>query len=275
MANIFSKFTAVSLLFALMLCMCTPAFCVESDIDELLMERGFPEIVLETMQVESKNAIYDAGDEFAGAVITYYCEDTHEFIDIHVAEDGTYIIPRGQIPMADLALSFTYTKKRASNQSLDYIRVTFSYEWENLPFNRYSDPIAVAWDSDLFYLVDNSFSKVDKYDGYIIFNGEPVYSYNQIHSSEDGYARSGEGFVTWYADLKGYLGIIPSRLYGSGSFTLKPISQTYGGSMQMFGHYVHNKTVFTLSLNIDVYGSISVSGGSDFDERGTQITISW
>ena len=56
-------------------------------------------------------------------------------------------------------------------------------------------------------MTDNSFSKVDKYDGYVIGpNGELLGPYtNQTHSSENGYANASNAGVSWYADLKGYI----------------------------------------------------------------------
>ena len=52
-------------------------------------------------------------------------------------------------------------------------------------------------------MTDNSFSKVDKYDGYVIGpNGELLGPYtNQTHSSENGYANASNAGVSWYADL--------------------------------------------------------------------------
>ena len=65
-------------------------------------------------------------------------------------------------------------------------------------------------------MTDNSFSKVDKYDGYVIGpNGELLGPYtNQTHSSENGYANASNAGVSWYADLKGYIGVQPTKLYG-------------------------------------------------------------
>ena len=79
----------------------------------------------------------------------------------------------------------------------------------------------------------------------------------------------------WYADLKGYIGVQPTKLYGSGTFKLAPKSTTTSGSTTLYGHYVHPKAELGLSVNVSSYGSFSISGGSNYDERGSQKTISW
>ena len=81
--------------------------------------------------------------------------------------------------------------------------------------------------------------------------------------------------VSWYADLKGYIGVQPTKLYGSGTFKLAPKSTTTSGSTTLYGHYVHPKAELGLSVNVSSYGSFSISGGSNYDERGSQKTISW
>lgn len=78
-----------------------------------------------------------------------------------------------------------------------------------------------------------------------------------------------------FADLKGYIGVQPTKLYGSGTFKLAPKSTTTSGSTTLYGHYVHPKAELGLSVNVSSYGSFSISGGSNYDERGSQKTISW
>ena len=160
---------------------------------------------------------------------------------------------------------------------MNYIKVTYNYNWTNLPFFRWQDPVSVSWDNSKFEMADNSFSKVDKYDGYVTDSAGNIYGpyINQIHSSESGYASASNAGVTWYADLKGYVGVNPTKLYGYGTFKLNPKSSTSSGSSTLYGHYVHPTTSASLSVNIASYGSFSVSGGSGYDERGNQRTLSW
>ena len=46
-------------------------------------------------------------------------------------------------------------------------------------------------------------------------------------------------------------------------------------NITLYGHYVHPKAELGLSVNVSSYGSFSISGGSNYDERGSQKTISW
>lgn len=155
----FKKLVSVALTAVMALGMTTTAFANEKDtlnLDAALMEKGYPQIVLDTMDEDTKMDIYNEGDiAFCGAVITYYDENSGTYSEIDVNEDGTYIAPR------------------------------------------------------------------------------------------------------------------------SGTFKLAPKSTTTSGSTTLYGHYVHPKAELGLSVNVSSYGSFSISGGSNYDERGSQKTISW
>lgn len=276
------KLVSITLTAVIVMGMSVTAFASETDVfnlDAALMEKGYPQIVLDTMDEDTKLDIYNEGDiAFCGAVISYYDETNGTYSEIDVNEDGTYIAPRGQISTSDLSLSFTYSRVPATrNTKLSYIKVTYSYDWLHLPFFRWQDPTSVSWDNSKFKMMDNSFSKIDKYDGYVVGpNGELYGPYtDQTHSSENGYANASNAGVSWYSDLKGYAGVQPTKLYGSGSFKLAPVSTTYSGSTTLYGHYVHPKADLGISVNVSSYGSFSISGGSNYDERGNQKTITW
>lgn len=248
------------------------------DIDAALLEKGYPQIVLDSMDEDAKISIYNEGNiAFSGAVISYYDETDGTFSEITVNEDGSYIAPKGQISPSDLHLSFVCTAVyEAPGPYLHHFVISYSYDWNSLPVWRWQDPIAVSWDSSMFRLTDDSFYKTDKYDGYVVVGGVIVGKVtDQIHSSEKSYAYASNAGVTWYADLKGYIGTQPSRLYGFAEFKLTPLSTYYEGSTTFYGHYVHQKADVGVIIDIDNFGSISVSGGSDYDERGTQKTVSW
>ena len=105
----FKKLVSVALTAVMALGMTTTAFANEKDtlnLDAALMEKGYPQIVLDTMDEDTKMDIYNEGDiAFCGAVITYYDENSGTYSEIDVNEDGTYIAPRGQISTSDLSLS--------------------------------------------------------------------------------------------------------------------------------------------------------------------------
>ena len=246
--------------------------------EEILLQRGFPQIVIDTMDVDAKADIVTSDETFGGATISYYNEEEGSFTNLQIAEDGSYIMPRNQISTSSLTLNFTFSKSKSSTGKLNYIKIIFNYDWEKLPVNRYQDPIGISWDNSKFEMMDNSFYKYDKYDGYKTDRTEKkTYYTNKVHSYEKGYAQATSSGVKWYADLKGYTDeIVETALYGYASFKLEPKSTTYNGSSKLYGHYVHRKSVTSVSLSIPKYGaSFSVTGSGSYDERGIQRTISW
>lgn len=120
----FKKLVSVALTAVMALGMTTTAFANEKDtlnLDAALMEKGYPQIVLDTMDEDTKMDIYNEGDiAFCGAVITYYDENSGTYSEIDVNEDGTYIAPRGQISTSDLSLSFTYSRSPAAKNTTLY-----------------------------------------------------------------------------------------------------------------------------------------------------------
>ena len=71
------KFLSLILSFALLLSASMPVFATESNsvseetINSELLTRGYPQIVLDTMDYSSKLDLYDENVGFMGAVITY------------------------------------------------------------------------------------------------------------------------------------------------------------------------------------------------------------
>lgn len=250
-----------------------PASPSEEAIDAALVDRGYPQIVLNEMSITAKRSIYeDTSLYFKGATITTYDEETGTFEDFEIPENG--IIPYGQISTSDLSLVWSVN---ADEDNPDLIIVQYSYKWNKLPFFRWQDPIAVSWDSDLFEMQDDSFYKVDNYDGYVVDPSSGLILSTitgGIHSQENGYAKGFSSGVTWYADLKGYLGITVTKLYGYGEFVLEK-KTSKSGTSKIYGHYVHPTASISLSVNISDYGSFSVSGGSNYDERGNQTTFEY
>lgn len=277
--NSFKKLVYLLLSAVMIMGMSVNIFANEIDavnIDSILMQRGYPQIVLEKMDDDVKSIILTDDTTFAGAIISYYDEDDGTFADITVNEDGSYIDPRGQIPTADLSLTWVFNKSTTSNGKLNTIRVTFNYNWLHLPIFRWQDPVSISWDDTKFQMKPGSFEKIDKYDGIIVNNVQIVSTViNQVHSYEQGYASSSNAGVTWYADLKGYTGVSPTKLYGHGTFTLNAKSGTSSGSTIFYSHYIHPTTSMNVGVTIPGYGNFSVNSGSGYDERGNHISFSW
>ncbi|MEO3153719.1 hypothetical protein [Turicibacter sanguinis] len=241
------------------------------EIDSNLLSRGYPKLVIDSLDNDSKSRIYEDSDlEFIGASILYYNEDNQEFNELEIQKDGRIIgdMTKGQISTNDLSLIWNYSASYLSNpKRLNYIDVTYSYNWKKLPLFRWQDPIAVSWDGSKFKIKSNSFKKTDYYDTSTITG--------KIHSYESGYASGSTNGVTWYADLKGHVIANPIRLYGNANFKLEPTSTTTSGSTTIYGHYVHPTASGSASIGIKDYGSFSVNVGGGYDERGNQTTVKY
>ncbi len=275
-----NKFFCIALSLILLISNSVAVFAQEIEnvkIDEQLIENGYPQMVLDILPEETKQKIYNNNLYFAGGSFSYYDEDSGTFTDINIEQDDFLIQPRGQISTEDLQLSFVYSASYASSGKLEYIEVTFLYNWLNLPVFRWQDPIAITWDEDVFEMQSGSFYKVDYYDG-MKYNGTGTYIGNvigAIHSEEYGYASASPAGVTWYADLAGYLAVVPTRLYGGACFILEAKNTTYSGNSRLYSHYVHPTMSAGVDLLVDSYGNISISGGSNYHERGTDTVIRW
>lgn len=249
-----------ALFLAVVLCLSTTtAFANTIDNDNELLNRGYPLALINKMTDEEKEDLINDDCYYEDSVIYNY-DENGDLISIQSFDENA-VTPYGQIKTAHLKLTFTVSKSGSNTV------VTFNYDWKVLPVNRYQDPIGVAWDSNVFSMKSGSFRKVDKYIAAYLDGSNG--SYTGTHSDESAFAKSGTGYVTWYADLKGYSNAVIG-LFGYGKFTLVP--KTQGKSTQIFGHYVHSKLSTNLSLS---YGgaSFSVSGGSNYDELGAERTL--
>lgn len=240
----------------------------EDFIDAALVTRGYPQLVLDSMNPKAKETIYLNSDlTFNAACVIVYDEETGQSQDYSIQAGQP--MPYGQIPTSDLGLAWVI-----SNDGEDYLNVQFSYEWHSMPAFRFQDPIALSWDGEKFAMVDDTFEKTDYYREYIIdsVTGETSLSGVKIKSHENGYADGSDNGVTWYADLKGGLNV--TELYGEASVTLEKLTSASGTS-RMYGHYVHPTVSAGISINVHGFGDFSVSGAGGYDERGTQTTFSF
>lgn len=233
---------------------------IEEEIDAALKERGYPQDILDCMAPSAKESLYNKPDVVysSGSVHRYNMNDSDGTLS------PTSIAPYGQIPVSDLILVWS-----AGINSDGDVLLQYSYVWEELPFNRYQDPISVSWDGEIFRHKTNSFYKEDSYGVYDPATGKTI----RKSYGEHGYAKGNDNGVTWYAALEDVAqnGVI-SELYGYGEMLLE-LKTTDHGSTVFYGHYVHNLTTYAISINIATYGSIEVSGGSSYDERGNQHTF--
>lgn len=153
-----------------------------------------------------------------------------------------------------------------------------SGKWIGIPmnwtFSESSDYLSIE---ETFSVTSGTEYKVDKYTGYFDYNNGFINPNLEtiIHSESHSYASASSSGVTWYADLVGHISNYAiESIYGHGEFLLRPKAPSF--TTTLYGHYVHAKTVFTLSLGIPDYGfGFTVSGGSSYDEIGNQITYTY
>ena len=227
---------------------------------EVLSSRGYPQYVLYELCEEAKIDILNSESFFEDVEYIEYDENGN-VIDNKNKCTALY----GQIKESSLKLTIIVGKKVNNEKN-----VTFNYQWNILPVNRWQDPIAISWNDAYFRLKDNSFHKVDQYDYAIGSDYSKIYS--AIKSSEEAYAGAGPNGCMWYADLKGHSTTTPVfSLYGYANFTLECMKSS--GSSQIFAKYAHKKATGSLSIGIPKFGSFSITGTSSFDELGTQITV--
>ena len=240
----------------------------EDLIDAALETRGYPRLVLDSMNPKAKEAIYRNADlAFNAACIIVYDKETGRSQE-HSIQAGQPM-PYGQIPTSDLGLAWVI-----STDGEDYLNVQFSYEWHSIPAFRFQDPIALSWDGDKFAMVDDTFEKTDYYREYIVdsVTGETSLSGVKIKSQENGYADGSDNGVAWYADLKGGLNV--AELYGEASVTLEKLTSASGTS-RMYGHYVHPTVSTGIRINVHGSGEFSVCGAEGYDGRRTQTSCSY
>lgn len=267
------KFLSVILSILLLLSIATPVMASEyspEEIDAALLARGIPSDVIAAMDDSEKEMVYSNPNLiFLDTFSINYSEPT--------VGSNAEAQPYGQISVSDLSLTFRIYSTLTTSNTLDFLLVTFNYRWNNLPVFRFQDCIAISWDGSKFRLKDDSFMKYDRYSA-AIYDGTGNYTYvsNQVFSQESGYASSSTDGVSWYADLKGDIGMTVTELYGSGSFTLLPahgVTVYSGEQATLYARYVHPTISLGASIGVPDYGSFNVSCGGTYDERGTQSTF--
>ena len=258
----------LSMLIIISLAVSSVAFAITEkiDIDKYLLGMGTPLEIVEKMSEEVKVDIvnFDLSQKekgyFGGASITRSCaegkENSNETTFIKEFDSNGDVVfetpcSKGTIDNSDLELIMTHY-----NYS-NYISVHLNYKWlnEGEPFYRFQDPIAVTWDNDYFRYITGTFQRYDnakEYTGTIIRRSGTTLS-----------ELDNEG-LGWHADLIGPTGAYQSN-YGYGKFQLE--KKAASANTELYYKYAHIKQPGTFTINILGYGSVSFSGGSNYDTQ--------
>ena len=250
----YKRLLSVVLLVAICIASVPSAYAAEVSEDTMdteLRSRGYPQTYLDCIPSTVKESLYNKPNlEFEGATVSCYNEDG-SYDEYDISADGAMAL--GQIPVADL--TFVIGVARYSNSG--NVLITFSYEWNNIPVNRYSDVMVVSWDPEIFELMDSGFHRYDKYNNY---------DYNGIVYTDDpGYYSASNCDVSWRAELCKSPDVI--SLYGHGEFLLAPKVSTYTNTF--YAYYIHAKKNVNISVSLGPLGSLSFSTGEESsDKRG-------
>ena len=223
------------IIFILLLPSCSSKVSYSLDFDdEILLSRGYPQTVLDSLSVSVKKSLQADGSlTFSYALIAVYDSENEKYSEYYVSGDESVFI-------RDLENGILLNWVISETSDENIIDVKFSYEWQALPLLRGQDPVSVSWDEELYDMVTNSFFKADMYG-----NSKKYF----VNSSENGYANASENSVSWYADLKG-AGVDISELNGYGEFKLrKKTSETE--KTVFYGMYVHGDSSSTSQIELN------------------------
>ena len=201
-------------------------------LDAELTKRGYPQYMLSILLPEEKQALLDEDAYYDGSTLddlnvpdipfTWPLDNAQAPI---LAQEDTNASPH-TIQKSDISLLID-TQKLGEN-----IVVTFYYKWHRLPLARFEDVLVLGWDEDIFYMLDNSFQKLDCYK--TVFKDT-----RQIHSQDTGFSLSGSSSVQWGADLKGYT-VWTNDISGAGRLVLVP--HVKGQPCKIEALYMHLQT---------------------------------
>lgn len=247
-----------------------PAFANQTvnmdHVNEVLLERNYPQHVLDRLSDETKIGLYsNSALSYMSSTCLNYDEETGTYSDVSNPQQ------RGHIGDDELELTFIYSAayEDENEEALDYIQVTFVYDWLNVPAFRWQDPVAVSWDDEYFRMIPGSFSKADYY-------------YNTIYDCWYTYATSNspsdlnDAGVSWYANLAEI--VMCNRLTGSAEFQIEPVPEkqplTSVNSI-IYGKYIHPKVSIGCSVVVSKYGTFDVSVDGNYDEMATSDYITF
>ena len=211
----------------------------DSALDAQLAQRGYPQDVLDSMLPEDKQDLLDADAYYEGSSCDEYNVPDLPFTwpldDVQAPDraddaDGWHTIRTSSLSL------LLETQKLGENTV-----VTFYYRWHRQPAGRLEDLILVGWDPDVFYMLENSFQRIDCYR--TVFSAE-----RRVHVDETSYATGAPGQIGWYADLKGYTAWT-NDLSGAGRFVLVP--KVKGQSVKLSALYMHLPVFDSASVGYD------------------------
>ena len=195
-----------------------------------LLRRGYPQMYLDSMPDAMKKELYNHSYlRFENGCVISSNPDM-QISTIEINKEGEAIDQ--SLFLSDVNLSIQVNRNIDSGN----LEVICSYTWESTPQCRWNDPIIIMWDSQKYTLVDDSFSKTDKY---VLEDTS-----SHIVSCDSGYAYATPSGICWYADLVETNEA--TAIYGKSKFYLKP--NTNDGSDIFYISYIHAMMPAAISI---------------------------
>lgn len=239
----------------------------ESTYDSELSGRGFPQIVIDAMTVDSKEALCANKQlQFAGASISTMGKDpkTQTAFSITVDRDGKLggdtlllysalvsvpnqlalgiryipmlsntVVSKGMISSGDLMFSIITTAYK-SDGHLNYLNVQENYIWRKLPLWRLSDQIKFSWNPSQFEADSHSVTTRDRHSKTSVNGTVHLSKFETLHVFPD----LSRGGAAVFAELPGHQ-TFADQIWGDTSFNLYPSLEMSSGSAKIYGCYTH------------------------------------
>lgn len=195
---------------------------------EKLVEKGFPEYVIDEINDLAKEKALSYDGTFDSATVQYYSKNMSLINQLEFENGKETKAPSDG--MQSSALNLTILVINLSNGDKALI---LNYEWKITPFSRWTDVLGLQWDFTKWYPLEDSFYKANQY---VIADKKTAKSLKSEESNS--LTNSCPSGVIWEANLKGRSSLHSvTALYGIGAIVIRP----YGGGGRVQGGYIHRK----------------------------------
>lgn len=230
-----------------------------TNLDQMLLNRGIPQELIELMPNTQKQDIIDNNLIFKSY--------ENEEIEINDSNHTSSISARNTI--SDNTLSLTCSCYYEPNYSSSNKQITFyvNYDWSKVPQMTLTDAYGIAW-GDNWKAVPNSHKS---YTYWKLAMNQGIKS-----NTETALAYANSYGAGWNTDIKYSYGLqYVVDNYGYGKITLEAKKPSKTGSDQVCINYTHRKSIngtFGLSLGPC---SVSYSGTADADTKGIYFNFNY
>lgn len=209
--------------------------------------------------IDDKNKITELYHKFKNGNVK--CETQTSYLTMHDNETEPL---SGVIKSSDMQLNVTKAILHYpdSNNHIERVYISISYEWLDIPMWRKNDAVIVNWDSSVLTYSADSFTCHNKA---IIFAGEVIT--NLTAPSE-----LVQGSLGYVVELPRGQGVVPTELYGLALFELIPQTNPMYSikeattsdymTTSINAQYRHNGNPFAASVGLSVSG-VSISFNLD------------